>query len=208
MIQESHPYFFLEPLFSRQDAVFQFSRYVYTPDSVFDERDTFDVSGPDVTVGWLDEQIDSLSARQELAIHSKVVIAGRSMHIPMLDFSTSTIQGTHLRRLRALLPERVFRNAAFFSSGRSFHLYSVHLSTPKEWMELLGRALLVNLPGVTPIVDTRWVGHRLLAGYCSLRVSNNSRLYEAMPARLSLAAVERGAANQNVTNYSTDDIRM
>ena len=39
MISENHPFRFVQQLFSRDDAHFAFSKYVYTPDSLFDERE-------------------------------------------------------------------------------------------------------------------------------------------------------------------------
>lgn len=186
MIADDHPFFFLEPLFGREGAIFHFSRYIYTPDSLFDERELFEVPGSDLTGEWLGDQFRALKPDQELAIHSKVVIDGRTVHIPMLDFATGQIGPEQLQRVRAFLPERVFVTSAFYHSGRSFHAYSKHLLAPKDWYAFLGRALLINPPEDGQIIDTRWVGHRLIAGYCSLRFSNNSRQYRAMPRKVSI----------------------
>jgi hypothetical protein len=204
MITETHPYFFLESLFSRPDAVFSFSRYVYTPDSVFDEREVFETAGHDITAGWLENQIEALHENQELAIHSRVIMQGRAWHIPMLDFATTRISNDELSRLRAFLPAKAFRSAAFFNSGRSFHLYSEALITPKEWLEFLGRALLVNPREEPPIIDSRWIGHRLLAGYCSLRLSNSSNQYRGMPRRVGLAAMQEGTLAASVAHVDNE----
>jgi hypothetical protein len=186
MIADDHPFFFLEPLFAKEGAVFQFSRYIYAPDSLFDERELFEVIGSDVTVDWLEGQFGTLKPDQELAIHSKVVIDGRSVHIPMLDFATDHIRPEELYRVRTFLPERVFATSAFYHSGRSFHAYSMHLLGPRDWYSFLGRALLINPRDDRQIIDTRWVGHRLIAGYCSLRFSNNSGQYKGMPRKVSI----------------------
>jgi hypothetical protein len=186
MIADDHPFFFLESLFARRGAVFQFSRYVYTPDSLFDEREVFDVHGSDLSVEWLQRQIDQLNTDQELAFHSRVQIDGRTHHIPMLDFATDEIGPDQLYRARSFLPERVFATTAFYHSGRSYHAYSTHLLGPKDWHSFLGRVLLINPRDGNQIIDTRWIGHRLIAGYCSLRFSNNSGQYKGMPKRASI----------------------
>jgi hypothetical protein len=186
MIPESHPYYFLERMFSREEAVFQFSKYVYTPDSLLDQREIFDVSGSSITVDWLEEQFAGLRDDQEIAIHSKVVIDGRTLHIPMLDFAADRIGPEQLYRIKTFLPDRVFATTEFYCSGRSFHAYSSHLLGPKDWQVFLGRSLLINPSNSRQIVDSRWIGHRLIAGYCSLRLSNNSRQYKGLPAKVGI----------------------
>jgi hypothetical protein len=186
IIAEDHPFFFLEPLFAREEAVFHFSRYIYTPDSVFDEREPLDVLGSELSVDWLEKQFEMLRPDQELAIHSNVVIDGRTVHIPMMDFATDHIGPRQLYRLQTFIPPRIFANFAFYHSGRSFHAYSTHLLSPKDWYMFLGRALLINPRDDGHIIDTRWVGHRLIAGYCSLRLSNNSQQYKGMPKKVSI----------------------
>lgn len=186
MIGDDHPFFFLDPLFGREDSVFSFSRYVYTPDSLFDERELLEVVGSELSVEWLDEQLNRLRPNQELAIHSNVWVKKRTFHIPMLDFSTDQLASEDLNRIKAFLPMRVFATSSFYQSGRSFHAYSRHLLEPREWYDFLGRALLINPRDGRQIVDTRWIGHRLIAGYCSLRFSNNSGQYRSMPRQVSI----------------------
>src|SRR6185503_19201535 len=100
----------------------------------------------------------------ELALHSNVSIRGRTFHVPMVDFSLPAAPSRRvLDRLQALLPRAVFLNLAFFETGRSFHAYSTTLLTPGEWLDFMGRLLLVTPKGEAHIVDTRWVGHRLIA---------------------------------------------
>lgn len=194
MIANDHPFYFLEPLFVREGATFHFSRYVYTPDSLFDEREPLEVSGADLSVEWLENQLEDLKAGQELAIHSKVVIDNNTFHIPMLDFATAQIGPEQLHRVKTFLPKRVFVTSAFYHSGRSFHAYSTHLLGPKDWHAFLGRALLINPRDDRQIIDARWIGHRLIAGYCSLRFSNNSGQYRGMPRQVSIRALTENKA--------------
>jgi hypothetical protein len=205
MIDEDHPFYFLEPLLTRQDATFCFSRYVYTPDTVFDQRELLQVVGPNLNSEWISEQFDLLSPDQELAIHSNVTIGGKTYHIPMLDFATECLDSAQLYRVKRFLPERVFDNFAFYSSGRSYHGYSTRLLQPKEWYSFHGRALLMNPRDREDIVDTRWIGHRLIAGYCSLRFSNNSQKYKGMPKRVSIGAFMKNIPK--ATPESHDPVR-
>ena len=184
MITEDHPYFFIEQIASdNKDAKFHLSKYKYTPDSLLDEREVLTVASGEFTQTWVDHQLSLLRNDQELALHSSVTIKNRTYHVPMIDFAFSTEPSPRvLDRIHALLFKSVFLTLNFYETGRSFHAYSTSLMTPSEWLEFMGRLLLVNPKGDRDaIVDTRWVGHRLISGYCSLRWSNNSGQYLRMP---------------------------
>jgi hypothetical protein len=206
MIAGDHPFFYLESLFGRRRAVFHFSRYVYTPDSLFDDRETFQVPGVDISAGWLEEQFQALKRDQELAIHSKVLLDGRTAHIPMLDFAMDHLGPAELDRVRAFLPDRVFSTATYYTTGRSYHAYSTHLLGPREWYEFLGRALLINPRDGSPIIDARWVGHRLIAGYCSLRFSNNSGQYRGMPKKVGIRSLVEARSVRSSAPAHTDPL--
>ena len=163
MINADHPFFFLKQLFGRKKAVFEFSRYIYKPDSLFDEREYLSVPSSELTLNWMLDAFKSLNGEQELALHSKVVIAGRTYHIPMIDFSTPELTAKHISRVRAFLPKKIFSSCAYFRSGRSFHAYANQLLKPKDWLEFMGRLLLINGPDARQVVDSRWVGHRLIS---------------------------------------------
>ncbi len=185
MIVENHPFKFLAPLFEKHRAEFSFSRYVYTPDSLFDERECFVVSGTDITSEWIGREIGALRKDQELALHSKVKINGKNFHIPMIDFSTEEALNSDIfARMSRYLPRALMLNMAVFASGRSFHAYSTALLGPKDWHAFMGRLLLVNPKNGREVVDSRWIGHRLIGGFGSLRWSNNSGQYQGLPTRI------------------------
>lgn len=186
MIEKSHPYHFLSQLFEDSSSVFQFSRYVYVPDSILDERECFYRTGREITSSAVEKMICELGGNQELAFHSVVKKGGRTWHIPMIDLAVEEpLTRELIERMGRYIPRRVFVNMKFYSSGRSFHAYSLTLLSPKEWIEFMGRLLLVNGEKAN-YVDTRWVGHRLIGGFSSLRWSNNSGLYVRMPSEASL----------------------
>lgn len=186
MITAEHPYFFLSPLFKKQGVELSFSRYIYTPDSFFDERECFSLTGTNVTEDWVAAELAALRPGQELALHSKIRLGGKNFHIPMIDFSTEeAISAEVFDRMGRYLPKALMLNMAVYASGRSFHAYSTTLLSPKEWYEFMGRLLLINPRAHTEIVDTRWIGHRLIGGFSSLRWSNNSSQYIGIPTRIS-----------------------
>lgn len=181
MISKEHPFYFVEKLRDKRSIVFQFSKYVYTPDSLFDEREYIEITSDTFSEKNIIELINSLNRDQELAIHSKVVVNGKTFHIPMIDFAIQdSLSSDIMYRIKQLLPKNIFANMAFYDSGRSLHAYSTTLISPKQWIEFMGRLLLVNKKN-QEIVDSRWVGHRLLGGYSSLRWSNNSGQYLSEP---------------------------
>ena len=186
MITDNHPFNFVQQLFQRDDATFSFSKYVYTPDSLFDEREFLSISGVDLTEARINSEIGLLRPDQELAMHSNVRIKGKNLHIPMIDFSIEeAVNREVFDRMSRYLPKALMLNMAVYSSGRSFHAYSTTLLAPKEWLDFMGRLLLINPCNQPDIVDSRWIGHRLIGGFGSLRWSNNSGQYLGSPARIS-----------------------
>ena len=154
---------------------------------LFDLREIFTVSSLDLSVKWLDSQMGLLHEGQELALHSNVIVSGKKLHIPMIDFSIDPSRKNQVYdRLNQFLPKDILRSMAIYSSGRSLHGYSSKLISNKKWIEFMGRLLLVNpRDNQENIIDGRWVGHRLIAGYSSLRWSNKSSNYLAMPLRIN-----------------------
>jgi len=186
MTLENHPYQFLKYLFKKDDAIFSFSKYIYVPDSLFDERQVMKVSASEINSDWLESELHSLGERQELAINSITMIKNRKYHIPMIDFMCKELSGTDMfDRMRYYLPHKIITNMAIYHSGTSYHAYSNTLITPKEWLDFMYRLLLVNRPHEDEIIDSRWIAHRLMGGYGSLRWSNNSSLYKGSPTRIS-----------------------
>ena len=168
------------------DILFEFSRYVYHPQSLSDQREIFSVPGRDIGPEWLLGILSSLEATEELALHSCVKLNNRTMHIPMIDFCQAQMTSQQYELLGQLLPRNLFKELVLYSSGRSLHGYSLRLLRPKEFLEFMGRLLLTNLPDHDAVVDERWVGHRLISGYAALRWSNNTTHYSSYPVKINL----------------------
>jgi hypothetical protein len=110
--------------------------------------------------------------------------ARHEWHLPLVDFRSAD-----LRRVRIasalLVGEYRTDRAALFASGRAYHLYLGVLLTREQWVEFMGRILLLNSRGKREVVDSRWVGHRLLGGFGALRWSANTARYRSFgPPRL------------------------
>ncbi|MBU9577243.1 hypothetical protein KTE26_02190 [Ralstonia mannitolilytica] len=162
-----------------EGCICTFSEYEYRPQSIVDNRRVFEVPISDVDRPWLRLNLTGLSSGAELALHSNIRWNGEVRHIPMIDFATRS--RAQLPKLNEFLEGRIADSMLWFDSGRSFHGYGTTLITEAEWRELMGRLLLANMPNLPPLVDPRWVGHRLIAGYSALRWSCNTKQYIQLP---------------------------
>ena len=162
------------------DFNFEFSHYVYVPRTIKDERNTFVIPAQELTQIKLEELCASTPIGTELALHSRVLfLDGTVKHIPMVDLAA---RSTGIIRLVIdVLPVELLDSMIWFESGRSFHGYGTVLISEKDWIKLMGRFLLVNQPQLPPVVDPRWVGHRLISGYSALRWTRNTSHYLQVP---------------------------
>lgn len=169
-----------------EDLKFSFSKYFYRPGSIFDQRTTVTVSGLEINDEWLSCQLESLEDGWELALNSKVIDSrNRTHHLGMIDFASGIDLERVRNQVKRLLGEEMLLRMSCYESGRSFHGYFNCLLRPGEWQEFLGRLLLMNEVEQRQIVDARWVGHRLMGGYCALRWSKNTSWYQSYPTKVS-----------------------
>jgi hypothetical protein len=137
-----------------------------------DKRSTrdheFKIPTKSLSVKKLDDLMQDLRDDSALAIHSKVRIkGGATRHLPMMDFSCKPTPQS-LRIVIKALKLMGQEKGAVVLSGKSFHYFGFQVLTEKGWREFLGRCLLL-----APITDSRYIGHRLIDGACSLRISPN-----------------------------------
>src|SRR5207237_220139 len=89
----------------------------------------------------------------------------RVKHIPMMDFRCEpSVRGQQI--VLSSMKRLGQRAGLVLESGQSYHYYGFDLMDECEWRDFMYRALLL-----TPFVDARYVGHRLLAGRARLRIS-------------------------------------
>ncbi|MGE3262342.1 MAG: hypothetical protein AB7K68_11230 [Bacteriovoracia bacterium] len=185
-ILPDHPAELLERLNRLMKGPFdyEFSKYVYVPQSTKDDREYLRVPSLEAA-GKVDSLLGSLKAHQELALHSRLFRGSEVLHIPMLDLDQA-FSDTHLAALNDLMREFGVSEFAVYNSGRSAHVYGLGLLSAERLNQFFARALLLNLPGKKPIVDARWIGHRLYAGYGSLRWSCNTKQYLGAPKAIGI----------------------
>jgi hypothetical protein len=109
-----------------------------------------------------------LSPDQGLGLCSDVVLRDGYAHLPLLDFSlipsTKNVALVQEAARALMLP-----HAIVLESGRSYHVYGLSLLSHDDWVNFLTRALLL-----APMVDVRYIAHRLLAGHAVLRINATS----------------------------------
>ena len=163
-----------------QDVSLHLSKYKYTPQSFTDERSNVVIPFKEFNEKTLFDLISNLNINEELAFHSTIQGFGSSYHFPLIDFGNvdrGIIDTMPLRELS----EHWRMSFHVYNSGRSFHAYGNRLVKSKDWIKFMGSLLLLNKPSGFKLIDERWIGHRLMAGYGSLRWSNNSSHYKKEP---------------------------
>ena len=174
----------------------ELSAYRYVPRDMSDARRYFTVATARLTADY-DVIAAGLESDEEIAFHSKVTTqSGATLHVPMIDF-LGALEDEHLHELEKLLAEWSIPRLAIFSSGRSFHGYGLALIDPKQWVRFMGRLLLLNAPEQPQWIDTRWIGHKLMAGSGALRWSWNTRIYDGEPRLVKMVhPAERGTRGE------------
>lgn len=84
--------------------------------------------------------------------------------IPMVDFKCSVNQ-ENLATIKEFLRLTGQSEGFLLNSGNSFHYYGSRLFHKDEWQVFMGRCLLSGL------VEPRYVGHSLIQGAATLRIS-------------------------------------
>ena len=168
-----HPIGFVESLLTTHSRIceLQLSIYRYHPQSLWDDRTTYSVA-PSQLRSQYENLSKKLGQEEDLAIDSVVALTNQKTkrHIGLIDFNTP--ERTRAENASNLLVEEYHvPQAALVFSGRSYHLYLGILLSHSAWIKFMGRILLLNLRQEPPVIDSRWVGHRLIGGCASLRWS-------------------------------------
>jgi hypothetical protein len=133
-------------------------------DAAPDEKEITLPSGQ-ITAGRISELISKLPGGYGLAACSRIMLtSNRAAHIPMLDFRCPCSE-ENAKAIEKMLTLAGCHEGILVESGRSYHFYGTSLLSEARWVEFMGRALLF-----APIVDSRFIGHRLVDGQCRLKV--------------------------------------
>jgi hypothetical protein len=131
-----------------------------------DER-TISMESSQLSVEAIESLRNDLKEGTALAFSSRVQLRnGEMAHIPLMDFRCNPSEKNSRIVQRAL--KAMGQEAGLLAeSGRSYHYYGFQLQSAAEWVQFLAMAMLFS-----PIVDVRYIAHRLADGTCRLRISS------------------------------------
>jgi hypothetical protein len=142
-----------------------------------DER-SIELAPGEVTHDSLKSIIEDAGAEYGVALSSRVLMAnGEYAHIPMLDFRCKC-SAHNIEVVKWAAAAIGHNSGVVVNSGRSFHFYGLRLLAVPEWLQFVSLAALFS-----PVVDARYLAHRLADGACRLRIT-------AAPGRDSVPFVE------------------
>ena len=122
-----------------------------------------------LTLDNLLERIKRLPEDRALAVTSRVTLYDqRKRHIPMVDFRCEPTEA-YLQNITEWMHEIDNTGGLVLKTTNSYHYYGITLLTDRQWVKFVGRCLLL-----VPDVDVRYLGHRLMEGWGSLRLSPDS----------------------------------
>jgi hypothetical protein len=125
------------------------------------------VSAAEISAENLSGIISTLRSGYGLAACSLVRLnSNDTAHIPMLDFRCPCNE-QNAKAIEKMLLLMGHAEGILVESGHSYHFYGTSLLSHVEWVRFMGRALLF-----APVVDSRFVGHRLVDGQCRLKVND------------------------------------
>lgn len=128
------------------------------------------LKGEEMTSTHLVQIIERLAEKEAIAVTSnlKLLNTDEKFHIPMIDFNCD-ISAKNLERIQEFL-RKIEQRGVVLESGRSYHYYGIDLLSQKDWLLFLGKCLLF-----LDHIGSRYIGHRLIDGYTSLRISTSQR---------------------------------
>ncbi len=133
-------------------------------------RQPFVFEKPASAEQFVQDKIRGLKSNFVLAVCSKCHLADGSIaHIPMLDFRCKPSPGNE-QKVESSLRAVGQRSGYVLESGRSYHYYGLDLMDEKSWIQFMGKCLLLS-----PVVDSRYIAHRLIDGASALRINTSCR---------------------------------
>jgi hypothetical protein len=131
----------------------------------------FDLERRQITEARLSARIKKLKPGESLFVSSQTRLAnGRWVHLPMMDF-TCYDTAEDLRKVVFAISTIGLKPGVLLRSGKSFHFYGYSPLAPGQWLQFLGQCLLL-----VPISGARYMGHRMIDGACTLRLSSGFEL--------------------------------
>lgn len=130
------------------------------------ERKNIESVDSDDLSNWFEKKRDSLKNDQAIGLVSTCeTFNGEIAHLPLMDFSCN-ISDSNLEFITQSIHAIGVKRFVVATSGRSYHVYGRGLFNKTEWVEFMGKCLLLS-----PFTDTRYVAHRLISGRGILRIT-------------------------------------
>lgn len=130
---------------------------------------SIDMSREDLAASKIADVEGNLKSGFALAFSSKVILTGsETAHIPLLDFRCQP-SARNRQIVKTALNAMGQESGLIVESGRSYHFYGSRLLSHEAWIQFLAMGILFS-----PIVDSRYVAHRLADGACRLRIGSVS----------------------------------
>lgn len=172
-------------------STLEFSKYIYKERGVTMRREFIYLNFKDMDKEYIKKF--PLNEEEELALDSRVKIGNDDFHLPLIDFKVGKEYFDDVievcEKIKSYLeelnkPEDI--EYSLFDSGHSFHGYFNTLISQNDWYDFLGYLILQygNNSSISEIIDVRWIGHSLRAGFCALRLSKNTAHYKKEPQEL------------------------
>lgn len=141
---------------SRKNALIPQLRTPLMPQLLFHDtcKETLNLTWNEITVKKIKQIMADLHNEDlVLGVLSKVKMKGKTLHMPMIDFSCNQ-SAESIGKIEWLLQLIGQKEGVILSSGRSYHYYGANLMDKKEWFNFLGDC------GLSGLVDERYVFHR------------------------------------------------
>ena len=126
----------------------------------------------------INQIIYTLRPDQQLAVGSKVKLSsGKYAHIPLMDFSLHKTP-TNLEVVQQSLKDMRQSDGWILETGESYNYWGSILLTDEGWINFMGKSLYTGADGnkkdSLPIVDSRFIGHSLIRGCNTLRITTRA----------------------------------
>lgn len=158
----------------------EFSIYISGGQGITISRKLLRIHIQDVDNSYTIKDLVNVDNDEELGLNSRVYLLGKLRYIPMADLAITDID--KFDKILKLFRKYTKADVYLYFSGRSYHVYAIDLLTFRKWMKFLGELLLLNSPhDDKEYVDARWIGHNLVQGFGTLRLSCNSHYYLQSP---------------------------
>ena len=157
-----------EQLLARHPRVSELARQLVRGVEVDESQGTIPLRVAELASGLPKLVSQSEHKKEALALYSICTDSERNIwHIPMMDFRIESGEDIgQLRLLKECVGKLKQTDGILLNSGNSYHYYGFQRLSHHEWVRFMTACLLLE-----PLVDVRYIAHRMLAGKAALRLT-------------------------------------